>query len=261
MPESSAASAARELVESGRGFDAALIERAAFADEPAVQELLDASDEERRRPVGRRSMFRSLGVALLEFLPIIAAGVVVIPARTASDLTVPTLVAGALAIVAAASRPMLWRQLASGRAEASGSQLSINAVSVLFAAFAIIIVTLRSDDTGAPGLTIGAFAVQGIASAVTVAAIVRAGRRAGGVFDSADGSRSPARRRRRTAGLTTGTGTGRHRHRIARGGRRRHAERIGCRHPDAGAARRSRPSPLGCVADAPLTTPRVRERA
>ncbi|APF34174.1 MULTISPECIES: hypothetical protein [Microbacterium] len=180
MPESSAASAARELVESGRGFDAALIERAAFADEPAVQELLDASDEERRRPVGRRSMFRSLGVALLEFLPIIAAGVVVIPARTASDLTVPTLVAGALAIVAAASRPMLWRQLASGRAEASGSQLSINAVSVLFAAFAIIIVALRSDDTGAPGLIIGAFAVQGIASAVTVAAIVRAGRRAGG---------------------------------------------------------------------------------
>lgn len=103
-----------------------------------------------------------------------------IPARTASDLTVPTLIAAALAIMAAASRPVLWRQLASGRAEASGSQLSINAISVLFAAFAILIVALRSDDAGAPGLTIGAFAVQGIASAVTVAIIVRAGRRAGG---------------------------------------------------------------------------------
>lgn len=89
----------------------------------------------------------------------------------------PAIIAVVVTLASVVSRVVVWVQLTKGRAEISGSRIAINAVSVLFAVLTVFLMSFAAGSLPVPALVLGAFVLQGLASATTAIALVRAGHR------------------------------------------------------------------------------------
>ncbi|WP_203581631.1 hypothetical protein [Microbacterium hibisci] len=160
----------------GADIDWNRLERAAYSGHPEIQSLLDASAQDFGEHPGRGRTGSDLLMVLLQFWPLVAVGLIVIPIRLDADPFVPALIAAIGAVGYICSQ---WYWLRPG-AEASIRVVLLSIAEAVLGILGVVVFAIVAPHVTAGGLLLAIFVLMTVVSLITAVVVLVRGRRSGG---------------------------------------------------------------------------------